>query len=632
MKKIILNCTTPLYVDFPCAALSVLKTYLKKREYNVEVIYWNLIFYDLQNEFLWNNIKVINDENILLLYYNYVAVSKKNKYLYQNVKSVLKSLNPNHLSNCHYYDDHMRLFAQKTEDMLENILSEYHPSDILYYGFTMKLDQWFVASIIADKIKTKRPNSIIVVGGINTKEAAVVYLENFNQFDFAMWGEGELPLLQLSEFIEHNRYDFFKIKHIAYRNESGIKCSTAHDNEYVDLSDSGLLPDYEDYFRWKKVLKLRLRKTFLTNGHSYLPIEGSRGCHWNKCNFCYLNSGYKYRLKSIEQIVAEIEYMIGKYNIYVFEFLDNDLVGKDIDRFNELLDAFIKIKTANPEFLIIVAEIITKDLDKDTIKKMALAGISNVQIGYESSSNTLLEKINKKNTFGSNLNFIKHAKNFKIGIGGVNVIINLPEEKNEDIIEAIDNLRFLRFYLNKTTFTHNISPLQINHTSKYFTQMKDTIPFWNPGTQLSYMSKYQLNDQGKLYLYNYMNRLMDYQWESFLKIEAYYLENPHRYYLLKKENSIVYQEYKGNKMLFSHKMDEGSIDLSILQKTNDKPISIVQLESLLLQDGIKSKELTDRLDFLYGAGLLYYSNNYNEIVSTIEIDRIDSSNNITKEY
>ena len=35
----------------------------------------------------------------------------------------------------------------------------------------MKLDQWFVASIIADKIKTRRPNSIIVIrGGLTQKK------------------------------------------------------------------------------------------------------------------------------------------------------------------------------------------------------------------------------------------------------------------------------------------------------------------------------------------------------------------------------------------------------------------------------------------------------------------------------
>lgn len=49
------------------------------------------------------------------------------------------------------------------------------------------------------KIKEKSPSAVIVVGGIGTKEAAIAYLQNFAQFDIAMWGEGEIPLLHLTE-------------------------------------------------------------------------------------------------------------------------------------------------------------------------------------------------------------------------------------------------------------------------------------------------------------------------------------------------------------------------------------------------------------------------------------------------
>ena len=41
-----------------------------------------------------------------------------------------------------------------------------------------------------------------------------------------------------------------------------------------------------------------------------IPIEGARGCHWNRCHFCFLNQGYKYRRKSAEVIKEEILYNI----------------------------------------------------------------------------------------------------------------------------------------------------------------------------------------------------------------------------------------------------------------------------------------------------------------------------------
>ena len=56
----------------------------------------------------------------------------------------------------------------------------------------------------------------------------------------------------------------------------------------------------------------------------------------------------------------------------------------------------VEIKNEYPRYQIVLAEIITKDLDYVTIKKMFDAGIIYAQIGYESASSILLKKINKK--------------------------------------------------------------------------------------------------------------------------------------------------------------------------------------------------------------------------------------------
>ena len=72
-------------------------------------------------------------------------------------------------------------------------------------------------------------------------------------------------------------------------------------------------------------------------GSCVIPIERSRGCHWNRCKFCYLNRGYKYRLKSTEKLYEEIVYMIENYGVYEFEFLDNDFIGTDLQQFETLL-------------------------------------------------------------------------------------------------------------------------------------------------------------------------------------------------------------------------------------------------------------------------------------------------------
>lgn len=78
------------------------------------------------------------------------------------------------------------------------------------------------------------------------------------------------------------------------------------------------------------------------NQNTILLIEGSRGCHWNRCKFCYLNTDCRYRVKSPDKIYKEIKYMMNRHAIYSFEFLDNNFLGLDLA--NELLDGLIEIK------------------------------------------------------------------------------------------------------------------------------------------------------------------------------------------------------------------------------------------------------------------------------------------------
>lgn len=67
--------------------------------------------------------------------------------------------------------------------------------------------------------------------------------------------------------------------------------------------------------------------------------------------------------------MEEINLFVDKYNIYNISFLDNDIIGNDLDRFNKLLDYLINFRATHNLFQITLAEIITKDIDFETIKK-----------------------------------------------------------------------------------------------------------------------------------------------------------------------------------------------------------------------------------------------------------------------
>ncbi|MDR3047169.1 MAG: radical SAM protein, partial [Bacteroidales bacterium] len=475
-NKIILNWMPPATLNFASPSLSALKSYLTKFDYEVKIVYWNLKLAELQCGFLWLKTPDFYDDEMrsLLLFFNYIAIKRNDTNAYNQVKGILIAIKPQYLTrDIDVYDLHMKAYADELDCYIDDILSKIDDSNILYYGMSVMFYQWIFSSILAEKIKIKNQESKIIIGGISSKESAVAYLESFDQFDFALWGESEINLEILSkELIENNEnIDFDKLLNTAFRKNDKIKISKHRKCNYIDFSNDKSIFDISDYFEQKKIID----EIFNDQIKERIPIEGARGCHWKKCNFCYLNTGYKYRLKPVSLIIYEIKKQISKYNVFSFCFLDNDLVGLDKERFKHLLDELIEIKKVYPNFSIDMAEVITNGIDSSIIRKMFFAGFESVQIGYESPSNSLLKKIRKKNSFASNLLFIKFAQVYNIGISGANVIMGLLEETDNDIIEAIKNLHHLRFFLLRGRFRHSYTSLGIMHTSSYYDKLENKI-------------------------------------------------------------------------------------------------------------------------------------------------------------
>ena len=237
------------------------------------------------------------------------------------------------------------------------------------------------------------------MGGIGNKNTAVKFMENFNQFDFALWGEGENALFELVNKLEKGENSWNEIPNLVYREQGEIVLSENRRVNFADLSGRDVRPDYKDFFEQMASADVVKQKD------CDIPVETSRGCHWNRCHFCFLNMGYHNRLKDISRLIEEIKYNIRTFNVYAFNFLDNDIINNNYRRFDDLLDNLIELKFEYPDFSIRLAEIITKGIAQEVIKKMSMAGFEHVQIGYESPSDALLKKIEKKNSFASNLLF-----------------------------------------------------------------------------------------------------------------------------------------------------------------------------------------------------------------------------------
>ena len=604
----------PSMLEMPSPAMSALKKYLVTKGNNCKIIYWNLKLFRLQQDFVWGQVKSNEQSETLslLLFDNYIAHKLDNHKAKSKIKCALMGIKPSIVTvDPNFYDRHMELYAQKLDKYTDEVLSDISWKDVLFVGFSASLYQWISSSILADKIKILSPTTPIIIGGIGTKDAAIDILTNFSQFEFAIWGEGEYSIAKFAEvFNKGISYEFIKqIPHLAYKSTTGIIASEQKLKYFVDLNDTNYYPEFDDFFEQIKEEKL--------SSLTYLPIEGSRGCHWNKCHFCYLNSGYIHRVKSWRSISEQLQSLIEKYHIYSICFLDNDIISNDWNRFDNILNVLIDLKNNYPDLEIVLAEIITKGITEYFIRKMSLAGFKNVQIGYESPSNNLLNKIDKKNSFASNLLFIKFAYKYNININGMNVITGLLEETAENIEESIVNLRYMRFFLRK--FSHNMSRLGIMHSSKYFKNVKGDNSFVISGAYYYLPDDYILDSSVKeCYFVEKVIGINNHAWNFFSLVEKYYKENNYCYRLFNIEDSIIYKEYLNNEEINELEVNKNSIEFIILNKANSSVLSLSELRKYITHK-ILDCELYDIIENMKAEGLIYASNDYSEILSIIDI-------------
>lgn len=393
-----------------------------------------------------------------------------------------------------------------------------------------------------------------------------------------------------------------------------VRCPDNEKNSYSNLSDKRIIPVYNDFFETLNQIKLNTKPTII--------IEGSRGCHWNKCHFCYLNKGYRYRRKDIATIIYEIRKAIDNYGIYRFEFADNDVIGNDQQQFIKLLDELKTIKEEYPSLSIISFEIITPGVSRQIIEQMKEAGVRTIQIGYESANDSLLKKIEKKNTFASNLNVIKHCSKNQISVSGINVIRNLLEETVDDIYQSIENLRFYRFIINKTqNFIHIPILLGINSSSKYYNQIqahKEDYAFDIGLFQKTFAKS--LDDISKWHLFESSKTDYSTQWNFFNTVQYHYYNNEYQYRIVRDGNNVTYVElYNGNEL---ESFSLSVIQQAIIKLSYDLSISIEQLILILKSQHqeVQEEDVRNNINYLYSKGIVYHSDNYEEIISIININ------------
>ena len=606
MQEIILNYLPPADIYTPSASLSILKSFMLDKGFDTKVKYWN---------FLFNPVLPLAEENEETSEVILPFISIINDW-YQNEKGnarceelLAKALNTK--SNI---KEQLEKAKNDIHKIIDTELNNTNYDNTLLLGFTSKFHQWIPAMVVSKAIKQKSPSTKIVIGGFGSKEAAYEAMKMNPHFDFATWGEGEYPLLELSQQLKEGTNDFDKVARLFYRKQDKITLSTTNRSDYLDFHNYPF-SNFDDYFA-----------NYPEPGKEYkivIPINSSRACSWNKCKFCDYNSGYKFRVRSPENIIKEIEFIAHKYKVACFSFVDNDIFINQA-HFEKLLDLMIESRTIHNYDYEFWAEMIpNENLTAALLKKMQTAGFSQVFIGYDGIADSLLSKMAKSNNFSNNLFFIKFALKYDID-PLVNIIIGLLNETDDDIQEGMNNLHFLRFFYSKgeDSLYHDYVTLVISRMSKYFGMLSEEEKEEYTINDITYLLPEQFsNHKNRFNLFSWKKPsiINANKWNKLQEHEKQYIENAYSYKTSLSNGIYNYKEYRNNKLIVD--FDFPNEYWSVLQFANNR---VIKFEDLLIElnqqyPEVASVQLLIILKKLKAMHLIYCNCNFNNVITVIDV-------------
>jgi magnesium-protoporphyrin IX monomethyl ester (oxidative) cyclase len=259
--------------------------------------------------------------------------------------------------------------------------------------------------------------------------------------DFAVIGEPEQTVFELASVLEQGKgEDLKKVRGIAFiKNGKTIVTPprpAIQDLDSLPFPARHLLP-MEAYFAAVKENPVRgeIRKP-------WAAMITSRGCPYD-CVFCTIHTvmGKKWRARSPENVVDEIEQLVYTYHIKQIDFSDENMT-LDKKRMEAICDLILK-KGLDIEWYA-PNGVRADTLDENLLTKMKESGCKKIRVAPESGVQRVVDQIIKKNL---SLKEVEKAVilSKKVGIKvGCFFVIGLIGETKKDIEETINYAYKLR--------------------------------------------------------------------------------------------------------------------------------------------------------------------------------------------
>ncbi len=310
-----------------------------------------------------------------------------------------------------------------TIDSFETLIDKEHPSVIgLYCNLMTKFN---ILKMIA---LAKKNGALIVLGGPEPANYADEYLAR--GADVIVLGEGEATLEELlPSLARHKLNKLDGIAGIVFRRDDGAVIRTLPRAQVADL-DSLSDPDRE-------AINLQMYLDTWKNHHgaSSISLITARGCPYH-CEWCsHAVYGHTHRRRSVNRVVDEVEFLLGRYQPDQLWFADDVFTIKH----SWFFEYAAELKRRN---IRVPFECISRAdrLNEQVIQTLSDIGCYRLWIGSESGSQNVLD-IMRREVKVDQVQAMTHTLR-KYGIQtGMFIMLGYEGEELEDIEATAEHLK-----------------------------------------------------------------------------------------------------------------------------------------------------------------------------------------------
>lgn len=305
------------------------------------------------------------------------------------------------------------------DDMVENLNFETlikRVKNSIMVGITSTTPTFNSALKYARKIKEVLPDIFVVLGGVHVTFRPLDAAKN-DFVDAVCVGEGEETIVEVAEKVEAGK-TLEDVKGVVYRSE----------NEIVDNGPRGFIRDLDSLpFPAYDLMPLE-RYSLFGERLEQFPMITSRGCPF-ACRYCSssLFMGHRFRVRSAENVVDEIEWLVSDFNAKHIAFSD-DTFTLSRRRVEAICDE-IRRRGIDVEWS---CSSRVDTINEDMMKKMKDAGCSAIYFGVESASPRILDFYRKKIDSEKVRRAVTLARKYGIKVI-CSFIIGAPMEKKEEM-------------------------------------------------------------------------------------------------------------------------------------------------------------------------------------------------------